>query len=387
MKNKKSIFSISFKLIICVGIFLSCNSPENTNNSETSSSTITGNNNTLLQQGKALAAQHCQGCHELPDPSLLDKENWQKALAMMAPRLGIYSHNGKRYQIFTDIDQSFYPEKPFMNSLDWQTIIDYYTEFASPVMQPPVRTKPIKKGLPFFSLIFPGQLFFREGNTASFIKIDTVEKPHRIFVNRANSNTLFMLDGDLQLQDSLITNGTVVDIDFNRNKLLACTIGDNLFGNNSKAGSLIPVEIKNGRISSNVRPLVDTLARPLNITPVDINGDGKKDYLVCEFGNLTGSLLWMENTGNSHFARHNIRSLPGATKACVQDFNHDGRPDIWALFAQGEEGIFLFTNKGNGSFTEKQLLRFPPSYGSTSFELDDFNHDGFSDIVYTCGDR
>jgi hypothetical protein len=32
-------------------------------------------------------------------------------------------------------------------------------------------------------------------------------------------------------------------------------------------------------------------------------------------------------------------------------------------------------------------LRFPPIYGSSYFELADFNKDGFPDIVYTCGDN
>ncbi|WP_431214812.1 FG-GAP-like repeat-containing protein [Puia sp. P3] len=33
------------------------------------------------------------------------------------------------------------------------------------------------------------------------------------------------------------------------------------------------------------------------------------------------------------------------------------------------------------------MLRWPPSYGSSYFELADFNGDGFADIVYTCGDN
>jgi hypothetical protein len=47
----------------------------------------------------------------------------------------------------------------------------------------------------------------------------------------------------------------------------------------------------------------------------------------------------------------------------------------------------LFTNKGNGVFDTKRILQFPPSYGSSSFELDDLNKDGFPDIIYTCGDN
>lgn len=384
MKNTKRIISIFFLLLCSFAIYKCSNAPERIN------STISGNkkadDDVRIKQGKALAVQYCQSCHKWPEPALLDKENWQKALAMMAPRLGIYSHNGQQYTIFTDIDQSFYPDKAAMSALDWQNIIDYYTESAPVVMQDQARSKPIKKGLPFFSIQLPPQLFYREGNTASFIKIDTSVKPHRMFINRAISNTLFMLNDHLQVQDSLITNGTVVDIDFDGNELTACKIGAGLFGNNAKEGSLIPLSIRNGRIQSTAQSLFDTLARPLHISILDLNRDQKKDYLVCEFGNLKGSLYWMENNGRG-FIHHNIRTAPGATYTYIQDYNHDGLPDIWALFAQGEEGIFLFINKGNGSFDEKQILRFPPSYGSTSFELGDFNHDGFLDILYTCGDR
>src|SRR4029077_15370304 len=64
-----------------------------------------------------------------------------------------------------------------------------------------------------------------------------------------------------------------------------------------------------------------------------------------------------------------------------------GLPDIWALFAQGDERIILYTNKGDGRFEEKNILSFPAVYGSTYFELDDFNGDGLPDILYTCGDN
>jgi hypothetical protein len=55
--------------------------------------------------------------------------------------------------------------------------------------------------------------------------------------------------------------------------------------------------------------------------------------------------------------------------------------------AQGDEGIFVYYNKGNGTFEEKRLLQFPPSYGSNCFELTDFNKDGHPDILTTNGDN
>lgn len=338
-------------------------------------------------QGKTLAAKHCSSCHVLPDPSLLDKENWQAALAMMAPRLGIFFHKEESYPIYTDIDQSFYPSSPAMSSLEWQNIIDYYIGTAPAALNPSVK-KPVKKELPFFSLELPPPLFYRRGNTASLVKVDTSVKPHRLLVNRASSNTLFLLDEKLQLIDSMVNNGPLVDINISGNEYLICRIGSNLFGNNSSNGDLTPLRIsKKGKMNARTEPLFQNLARPVQVQSADLNGDLRKDYLICEFGNVNGSLFWMENKGDEQYLRHDIRAFPGATKAHIDDYNKDGRPDIWVQFSQGEEGIFLFTNKGNGLFTEKQVLQLPPSYGSSSFELNDFNQDGFPDILYTCGDR
>jgi hypothetical protein len=189
----------------------------------------------------------------------------------------------------------------------------------------------------------------------------------------------------LKITDSVAT-GAIVDMVFNQDTMLLCDIGI-LNPNNGKFGKAQYIHItKNGKLKADSN-LFKGLQRPVQVTPADLNNDGRTDYLICEFGFLTGSLSWMENMGNNKFTRHVLRGLPGAIKAYIQDYNHDGLPDLWVLFAQGEEGIFLFTNKGHGEFSQEEVLRFPPVYGSSYFELDDFNKDGFPDIVYTCGDN
>lgn len=337
--------------------------------------------------GKILSVKYCGGCHMVPDPTLLDKENWQIALAMMAPRLGIFYHKEQAYPIYTDIDESFYPSKPAMSSTEWQSILDYYTIAAPKVLKPSLK-KSIRNDLPFFTIMDTPEMFYRRGNTASFVKIDTLTKPHRVFVNRSGSNTLFVLNENLRLKDSLVSNGPIVNMDISQNELLSCKIGSNLFGNNSRDGSITKISISaKGIMKADTQPLFDHLARPVQIQSVDLNGDDDIDFLVCEFGNISGALLWMENLGNGTFIRNNIRAVAGATRAIVHDYNNDGKPDIWAQFSQGEEGIFLFTNMGYGLFSEKQVIRLPPSYGSSYFELNDFNKDGYPDILYTTGDR
>lgn len=376
-------------LIFCAGIYILGRKRGGTGYNQTDLYSMPADTrpSNRVAQGKVLAAKHCTPCHALPDPSLLDKENWQAALAMMAPRLGIFYHQEQSYPIFTDIDQSFYPSSPAMSSMEWQNIIDYYTERAPAVLTPAFK-KPVKRELPFFSLELPSPFFYRRGNTASYVKVDTSVKPHRLLVNRSSSNTLFLLAENMQLIDSLVNNGPIVDIDISRNKYVISIIGNNLFGDNSRNGALTPLKIsRTGKMSYSNEPLFQNLARPVQVQSADLNGDLRKDYLVCEFGNVIGSLFWMENKGQNQYLRHDIRAFPGATKAHIEDYNRDGKPDIWVQFSQGEEGIFLFTNEGNGSFTEKQVLQVPPSYGSSSFEMNDFNKDGFPDILYTCGDR
>lgn len=82
-----------------------------------------------------------------------------------------------------------------------------------------------------------------------------------------------------------------------------------------------------------------------------------------------------------------LRGEPGAINAIIKDVNEDGFNDILVLMAQGDEGVFLYENRGNGTFTEKRLLSFLPLYGSQYIELADFNDDGFEDLLYVCGDN
>lgn len=119
----------------------------------------------------------------------------------------------------------------------------------------------------------------------------------------------------------------------------------------------------------------------------DMDNDGKADIVVCEFGWITGQLSLFKNMGNGKYQKSTLSSLPGAEKMYVDDINGDGLPDLWVLFSQAREGIVQFINKGNGKFEQKQVLSFPPSYGSTYFQLADMENDGEKEIIYTCGDN
>jgi hypothetical protein len=135
---------------------------------------------------------------------------------------------------------------------------------------------------------------------------------------------------------------------------------------------------------------VDDLQRPVYASYADLSGDGVEDVVVSEFGNLTGRLAWYERLPGAGVGggsrQHLLAVQPGALTTVVRDLDGDGRPDVLALTAQGDEGVSLFHGGPGGTFTRERLLRFPPSYGSTSMELVDVNGDGHPDIVATNGD-
>jgi len=303
----------------------------------------------------------------------------------MGPRLGIFQNGFETYPSFRhdlNLDSNFYPKKPMLTLDQWQNIIDYYTATSPDSLPKQERKQNIQPTLPFFSVQLPP--FSYPDPTTSFVKING-DSSHPLIIGDALKHNLYFLNRELGITDSL-HYGSIVDIDFMRNRMLACDIGI-LHPNNGKFGKAQFIMNEHGRMSVDSTPLFGDLRRPVQVSSVDLNNDGKLDYLVCEFGNLTGALSWMENVGDNKFTKHILRASPGAIKAYINDYNHDGASDIWVLFAQGEEGIFLFTNKGNGNFETKEVLRFPSSYGSSYFEFADFNKDDYPDIIYTCGDN
>lgn len=153
-------------------------------------------------------------------------------------------------------------------------------------------------------------------------------------------------------------------------------------------GRLLKLHKKPGdRTYSGLKVVIDSLQRPVDFSWADLNQDGRTDVVISEFGRLTGRLSWFEKQAGDGYRRHILRGKPGATRHRVRDFNGDGRLDVIALMAQADEGLNLFRNQGGGRFRQERLLRFPPTYGSTHFELTDFNGDGSLDILHTSGDN
>jgi len=371
-----------YNVLICLLFFFSCKQyNRNKSHQEIPNSSIVA--------GEQLAKKYCQSCHQFPDPSLLDVKSWENGVfPNMGPRLGIFNFNWTEYPSMRrdkNVPAGFYPAKPLLSPEEWQNMLNYYIATAPDTMPQQQRPFPIVNDLAIFQVSSPA--IKGPNPTTCFLQIDTIHTPHTIFQSDIFRKSVIHYDRNLQPLDSFSSSGPVIDIDFRARPAVATNIGQ-LNPTNAKRGKLQTIRTDGyGRMVLDSITPIDSLRRPVQYVQVDLNADGKPDELVCEFGNLTGALSWYENMGGNQYTRHVLRAAPGAIKAYVKDYNKDGLPDLIVLFAQGEEGIFLFTNLGHGQFDQKEVLRFPPSYGSSYFELDDFNQDGFPDIVYTCGDN
>jgi hypothetical protein len=339
-------------------------------------------------EGQILAETHCGSCHVFPEPSLLDKSTWQNnILPVMAKKLGLQIVNGEAYPDIQKGADNQYVSVASISPEDWVKIVDFYKQNA-PEKLPSQAREPILATTDLFSvktLAIPQSSF----PSVTYIKID--EGNQQIYVVSDALLTVF----DKNLTPILVQklDKTIVDIDFENDlkkpenrKGYFTNIGI-LNPNDQKTGSLHPFSFsaKNGFKSSNT--ILDSLPRPVQSNAIDLDKDGLIDQLVCGYGNTTGVLFWNKQLGNNVFEKQIIREFPGAIKAYIDDVNKDGLPDIWVLFAQAQEGIFLFTNKGKGNFETKEILRFSPVHGSSFFELVDLNQDGHKDILYTSGDN
>ncbi|HEX4849998.1 MAG TPA: VCBS repeat-containing protein, partial [Puia sp.] len=382
--HRKSILVVNFFLacFFLLQFFVSCKSKEDDGLDDYGA------------KGKLLAHQYCQSCHLFPEPNLADKKSWTDGiLPQMGPRLGIFRYNAStypssRYDI-NIIGKNYYPNHPMMKDEDWGAILTYYAEAAPDSMPPQKRSLPISPSTPLFQPLAPAMKYANPVTT--FLSVDTIASPHRVLQSDGLKHALYMYNDHLNLTDSTVFYGTLLDVIVKKDTMLFCNVGiinpnDGRFGTVELIANSQKKDHQKITYRGSAPRIADSLRRPVQIVEADLNKDGRKDLIVCEFGNLFGSLTWYENTGAA-YKRHVLRAEPGSINAIVDDYNHDGLPDIWALFSQGDESIVLFTNKGNGVFEQEQVLRFPSIYGSSHFELNDFNGDGYPDILYTCGDN
>lgn len=324
-----------------------------------------------------LAQRYCGSCHLFPEPSLLDKRTWEKGvLPEMAFRMGL---TYEALQLLSDKDRlevlKALPQQPMVSEAQWKIIRDYYIKNA------PDSIENIKKvNLPLMQQFSVHEFQFpsRSLPLLTFVEYDSLSK--KLFIGTRLSK-LYQLSSTFAVEDSFKLHSPASDVKFQQDKLVISCMGI-MDPNDQAVGRVISLNTLNDTQSL----LIDSIKRPVNIEMEDLNNDDEDDFVVSAFGNYTGALLAYEKT-DTGFKRHVLHSLPGTRRTIIKDFNKDGLKDILALITQGDEQIILLINEGKFKFRPQVLKRFSPVFGSSYFDLIDFNKDGYIDILYTNGDN
>lgn len=364
IRTSSILLVFSYLLLSCVLIF-SCHIKNDTTQSVADEK---------LVKGKLLANKYCSSCHLAPDPFLLDKETWHnRVLPAMAKQLGLEVWRGNNY---------YQNEKSAISQADWMQIVAYYDTLAPehlPVSKSPL---PLVKDWSVFSLQKPKTDTLKTAVT-TMVTVDS--STHSVYTSDSEQAGLYQWNSSLKQSGFTQLPSPAVQMGFQEDGSSFLTCIGEMKAVDVPAGKLVISSVSNKK--NILQTVTSNLTRPINSVSGDFNKDGLTDYVVSSFGHNKGGLFLVKQLPDHTFQNFPIREVPGATQSIVQDFNQDGWPDIMTLFAHGDEGIWLFLNDQKGSFITKNILRFPPVYGSSSFQLIDINKDGKQDIVYTAGDN
>ena len=372
--------------IICCSLYLCINCSPSKRKPAYSNNPGAGTDTSASDQlsGKDLSLIYCSMCHKYPDPSLLTKNAWMLGvLPNMGRRLGILSLQDP-FKEFSAADipiikkANIFPDNPLIPGDKWKKIVDYYNQTAPDSLPPITYPEGVEDHLNNFKAHF-----IRYSRQKISLVTYTGYNPFNnlIYIGDYRKN-LVMLNNQGKEVNRITLPSPVICVNFlDKNQSLVTCVGI-LNPNEQSLGRIY--EVDNQRDTSLI---IQGLQRPVYTEATDLNQDGRIDLVVSEFGNQTGKLSWFENLGNHNYKKHILIPDPGSIKTQTFDINHDGLPDIAALLAQGDERIMIFYNKGHGIFEPTIPLRFVPVSGSLYFELVDFNHDGWEDILYCSGDN
>ena len=316
-----------------------------------------------------------------PDPQLLDKQSWRDGvLPQMARRVGATTSS-------TFADALRNPNVPVLATTlpdrDWQRIVAYYVDQAPDALPDQVLPAEPQLDPPFFK---PGPFVANlpSSGIITLLKVDSTGR--RIFVGEAGTNLLRIFGWDRRLRSTLALSSPPTDVIVEPHHVLLLESGI-LNPNDQPRGRLVQYDFVGADSLRFRRVVIDSLIRPVFAQPLGVAPDGRREFVICEFGDNIGRLSLHRYDG-SRDERQVLADTPGAIRFEVHDMTGDGRPDIVALFAQGDERIVLFENDGQGGFQRQRILaRFPPMYGSMYFTMRDFNGDGKLDILYVNGDN
>jgi hypothetical protein len=300
----------------------------------------------------------------------------------MGARMGIRDTNYNPYKGISLTEQGFilktniYPYQPLLPEEDWNLLKAYILKLAPDSLPVAKAGQPVKEQQQFKS--HPISLDTIPGTLITFLEFD---KKHNSLLTGDLYGNLYSHKVTEKKSEFLKRYGSGLTAYSEQGGVSYATV----------VGYLDPSEVPSGRIitinEGNVKVVPEVLHRPVHTLVHDFNKDGTVELVVSEFGDLTGQLSLLTKSGAEDYKKTLLLPQPGAIRIVAHDMDKDGKDDIVVLTSQGNEGITILYQKQGLKFSAEQCIRFSPVYGSSWFELVDYDGDGDMDIITVNGDN
>lgn len=313
-------------------------------------------------RAKKIVTSQCGSCHVLPEPQSLTQDVWQKNIL---PQMSFY-YQWEGQSTYPYANQSFYRKKAAlpMNDRTWALIESYYLD-NSPV-ELVEREESAQQVQTRFEEITLTNICGMPSITAMLIDEDET-------LYCACNQALVSISSLSHVDTILVTKSVISDIvRQNPEELLLLNIGE-LGPHDIAKGSLNVFDEQTGT----EKPLLSQLYRPVEINHID------SSYYISEYGNLKGRF---SSVNQETFDRSTLIELPGSYRNYRFDIDQDGADETLIQFSQSLEGVYVMQESA-GEIDYERIISFPPEYGFSDLDTADMNRDGYVDLIITNGDN
>ncbi|MEZ2414260.1 FG-GAP-like repeat-containing protein [Muriicola sp. E247] len=330
----------------------------------------------------ALYQSHCARCHIAPEMDDLPKGIWEEAiLPDMAARMGIREDGydplkGLAYEeMEAVIKTGIYPLTPTLSMEDWQLLKAYILEHAPDSLTPVISQHKDRE----LSKFTPELISFEGPRRRSYAFLEFQQESGKLLMGDMGGELM-----SYGFEDGLMSIGNFESLVVAHEKTVENTFITTI-------GNIHPSALSKGKAyrigASDTLILEQALHRPVHTLVEDLDKDGQEEMVISEFGDLTGELSLFIQNDAGYYDKKTLLNQPGTIRVVSEDMDGDGLMDLIALTSQGDETITILFQKKDLSFEAQKVLRFNPVYGSSWFELMDYEGDGDLDLVTVHGDN
>ncbi len=335
------------------------------------------------ERGEVLFNSYCASCHIAPTLTSLPKNLWAtKVLPEMGARLGMGEPGYNPLKGLSFMEQEamlktgVYPSTPLIKKEDWELLKEYVLDMAPDSL--PLNVQNTEKNELVQFRAHPISLDTLTSSLYTYLQFDASDR--HIYLGDI-SGRLETYDYNTGTLDTKVRLGSAITDYAVKNGVEYVTT----------VGFLDPSSIPSGKIfirkDADGTVIPEILHRPVNTLVQDLDKDGVDELVVSEFGDLSGALSLLKRNADSKFEKVILLDQPGSIRVVAEDMNADGKIDLVAMTAQGDETITILYQEDTLKFRPEKAIRFSPIYGSSWFDLIDYDGDGDKDIITVNGDN